>query len=136
MDKDGNVNSINKDKVNNNFKTISKQKQRRCVKTVAAPGLMTLLDTALYRAHEGQLTATVSSANATLIALIQFKSHAKSLLNFCYTELSPISLTDLGSSDGISTPSSSSSSSPSSPSNSTPSLSTPSSSKVQLIQRR
>jgi len=59
--------------------------QHRTISTIAAPGLMTLLDTALYRAHEGQLTATVSSANATLLAFLQLKAQAKELVHACQT---------------------------------------------------
>ena len=65
--------------------------QRRTITTYAAPGLMTLIDTALYRAHEGQLTSTVSSANATLVAFLQLKSHAKRLLYECQTMSPPLS---------------------------------------------
>lgn len=53
------------------------------ITTVAAPGLMTLLDTALFKTYEGQLTATVSSANATLHAFLELKSQAKLLLQAC-----------------------------------------------------
>jgi hypothetical protein len=49
------------------------------IQVIAAPGLATLLDTALYRTHEGQLTATVSSANALLHAFFQLRK--------CSTEL-------------------------------------------------
>ncbi len=111
--------------------------QRRCITTFAAPGLMTLLDTALYRAHEGQLTATVSSANATLLTLIHLKSHAKSLLHLCYTQLPPISLTGLMAATVLSSKKNQSSSSKTSSSTSSTSSTTSSyNQKVQLIQRR
>jgi len=53
------------------------------ITTTAAPGLMTLLDTALYRTYEGQLTSTVCSANATLYAFLELKSQARALLQAC-----------------------------------------------------
>lgn len=49
----------------------------------ASPGLMTLLDTALYRTYEGQMTGTTASANATLHAFLELKSQAKQLLHTC-----------------------------------------------------
>ena len=50
------------------------------IKVIAAPGLTTLLDTALYKTHEGQLTATVSSANSLLHAFFQLRKCATELL--------------------------------------------------------
>lgn len=49
----------------------------------AYPGLITLLDAALYRTFEGQLTATVSSANAALYAFLQLKNQSNELLQAC-----------------------------------------------------
>eukprot|EP00557_Chaetoceros_sp_GSL56_P001009 CAMPEP_0176503152 /NCGR_PEP_ID=MMETSP0200_2-20121128/15207_1 /TAXON_ID=947934 /ORGANISM="Chaetoceros sp., Strain GSL56" /LENGTH=658 /DNA_ID=CAMNT_0017902417 /DNA_START=56 /DNA_END=2032 /DNA_ORIENTATION=- len=53
----------------------------------AYPGLITLLDAALYRTFEGQLTATVSSANATLSAFLQVKRQSNELLQACRTAI-------------------------------------------------
>jgi len=49
----------------------------------ARPGLITLLDVALYRTNEGQLTRTVMAANATLHAFIQLKRESSALLQEC-----------------------------------------------------
>ena len=53
------------------------------ITAVAAPGLITLLDTALFKTYEGQLTASISSANSTLHAFLELKSQSKMLLNEC-----------------------------------------------------
>ena len=50
------------------------------IKAVAAPGLMTLADVALYRANEGQLTATVCAANDLLNSFLELKTTAKAML--------------------------------------------------------
>lgn len=52
----------------------------RPLELVAVPGLMTLLDVALYRSNEGQLTATVCAAHALLCAWIDLKQQAQCLL--------------------------------------------------------
>jgi hypothetical protein len=49
----------------------------------AVPGLMTLLDLALYRSVEGQLTATVCSAHNLLAAWLDLKRQAVRVLR-CY----------------------------------------------------
>jgi hypothetical protein len=49
----------------------------------ASPGLITLLDTALYKAYEGQLTSTTASANAALHAFIALRSEAKKMSHAC-----------------------------------------------------
>jgi len=61
----------------------SASKEKPDVVCLASPGLMTLLDTALYRTYEGQLTSTTTSANATLHAFLELKSQAKQLLHTC-----------------------------------------------------
>jgi len=50
------------------------------IKAVAAPGLITLADVALYRANEGQLTATVCATNDLLNCVLDLKRTAKLLL--------------------------------------------------------
>ena len=50
------------------------------IQTVAAPGLMTLTDLALYRSNEGQLTATVCAANDLLNSFFELKKTAKCML--------------------------------------------------------
>lgn len=46
----------------------------------ASPGLVTLLDVALYQSREGELTATVCSANVLLGALLELKKQCGTLL--------------------------------------------------------
>ncbi len=58
-------------------------KDTTSIVTTAGPGLMTLLDTALYRTYEGQLTATICSANALLHAWFELKKQARGLLQDC-----------------------------------------------------
>ena len=53
---------------------------QREVSVPALPGLMTLLDTALYRANEGCLTATVCAADSVLSTVLEIKRLSKSLL--------------------------------------------------------
>ena len=53
--------------------------QRR-ISTLAAPGLMTLIDTALFQVNEGQIMSTICSANATLCAVLELKRQASLLL--------------------------------------------------------
>ena len=67
----------------NPFKNIWGEPAPEKIVCPATPGLTTLLDTALFRTYEGQLTATVSSANATLHAFLELKSQAKYLLDAC-----------------------------------------------------
>ena len=50
------------------------------LKIVAAPGLMTLLDTALFRSNEGQLTATICSSHALLSCWLDVKRQSRLLL--------------------------------------------------------
>ncbi len=59
------------------------------ITTVAAPGLITFLDTALFKTYEGQLTATVSSANATLHAFLELRKRSKMLLKACISAPCP-----------------------------------------------
>jgi hypothetical protein len=47
---------------------------------LAKPGLMTILDLALYRSLEGELTATICSVHALLQAWLDLKSQARCLL--------------------------------------------------------
>ena len=67
----------------NPFKNIWGEPAPEKIVCPATPGLTTLLDTALFRTYEGQLTATISSANATLHAFLEIKSQAKYLLDAC-----------------------------------------------------
>lgn len=97
------INNIDKD----SKESYSVSSHHRTVTTYASPGLMTLIDTALYRAHEGQLTATISSASATLVAFLQLKLHAKRLLHTCYTLPPPPSLQQYQCINNQSVPSSS-----------------------------
>lgn len=72
------------------FHWLMKQFESRdsTIKVIAAPGLITLLDTALYKTHEGQLTATVSSANSLLHAFFQLRKCSTELLRLtCDTHL-------------------------------------------------
>jgi len=50
------------------------------IDTIAYPGLMTLLDVALYRSNEGGLTRTVSSTNVVLGLFFELKRLARDLL--------------------------------------------------------
>lgn len=54
------------------------------IKAVAAPGLITLADVALYRANEGQLTATVCAANDLLNSFLDLKRTAKLMAGELY----------------------------------------------------
>ena len=47
----------------------------------AIPGLMTLLDTALYDTVEGELTATITSSHKLLLAWLDLKHQAIIVLN-------------------------------------------------------
>jgi hypothetical protein len=51
------------------------------LEVVAVPGLMTLLDVALYQAVEGQLTATVTSSHNLLASWLDLKRQSVKLLN-------------------------------------------------------
>lgn len=51
----------------------------RDISVTAGPGLITLLDLALYRANEGELTATISSANDLLNVIFEIKRAAHTL---------------------------------------------------------
>jgi hypothetical protein len=62
----------------------------------AYPGLITLLDAALYRTFEGQLTATVSSANAALYAFLQVKIQSNELLEACRTAIPKLTVSNAG----------------------------------------
>lgn len=58
------------------------------IKVQAAPGLITILDTALYQTHEGQLTSTMSSANSLLHTFFHLRMCAHQLLDsICHTQL-------------------------------------------------
>ena len=46
----------------------------------ASPGLITLLDTALYQSREGELTSTVCSSHVLLVALLELKRQSGRLL--------------------------------------------------------
>jgi hypothetical protein len=52
----------------------------RDINAIAGPGLITLLDVALYRANEGELTATICSSNDLLNQLYEIKEEAVLLL--------------------------------------------------------
>lgn len=54
----------------------------RCnsVETYSTPGLITLLDVALYRSNEGCLTSTVCAADALLFAFLELKRCSEELL--------------------------------------------------------
>ena len=51
----------------------------------AVPGLTTALDVALFRANEGQLTATVCCSHALLACWLDTKHQAQLLLNLLVT---------------------------------------------------
>ena len=50
----------------------------------AAPGLMTVVDLALYRSLEGELTPTICSARALLTAWLYVKEQAQTVLAFLF----------------------------------------------------
>lgn len=50
------------------------------IEAYATPGLITLLDYALYKANEGGLTSTVSSADVLLAQVLELKQKAQELL--------------------------------------------------------
>jgi len=52
----------------------------------ASPGLVTLLDVALFQSREGELTATVCSANVLLAALLELKKQSGTLLREVLTK--------------------------------------------------
>lgn len=52
----------------------------------AVPGLITLLDVALFRSVEGQLTATITSSNALLACWLDIKHQAQIVLNLYKTK--------------------------------------------------
>ena len=50
----------------------------------AAPGLMTVVDLALYRSSEGELTPTICSAHALLTVWLYVKEQAQTVLAFLF----------------------------------------------------
>ena len=50
----------------------------------AAPGLMTVVDLALYRSLEGELTPTICSARALLTVWLYVKEQAQTVLAFLF----------------------------------------------------
>lgn len=54
--------------------------QKKPVEVAAKPGLMTLLDLALFRSVEGELTATVCAVHALLQAWIDLKQESQDIL--------------------------------------------------------
>jgi hypothetical protein len=56
------------------------QTENRPLEISAVPGLTTLLDLALFRSNEGQLTATICSSHALLVCWLDVKHQSQSLL--------------------------------------------------------
>lgn len=77
---------------------ISSNDPREIRGATASPGLMTLIDTALYRSNEGVLFSTVHSSQALLACLIEFKNTCLEFLNevlladFYFSPLVPLLL--------------------------------------------
>jgi hypothetical protein len=84
----------------------------------AVPGLMTLLDVALYRSVEGQLTGLVCTAHALLAAWLDLKIQAAVVLKAAKYELSDLGVIISSSSSSSSSTTSSSAASSSSSSSS------------------
>ena len=60
---------------------MSNEQNEKPLNVVAVPGLMSLIDVALYRTVEGQITATITSAHSLLCTWIDMKRQAINVLN-------------------------------------------------------
>ena len=73
------------------FQSLFKPGEQEELDVVAVPGLVSLLDVALYRAFEGQLTATVTSSHNLLAAWLDLKRQSVKVLR-CLQEQECVSL--------------------------------------------